>query len=64
MLTGKTVGKLDVQRFFETIGKIQGEKSNAVVTVKSIRRKGELHKNQTDMGKAGAAGWEIGRPGF
>ena len=56
MLTGKTVGKLDVQRFFETIGKIQGEKSNAVVTVKSIRRKGELHKKQTDMGKAGAAG--------
>lgn len=45
MLTGKTVGKLDVQRFFETIGKIQGGKSNAVVTVKSIRRKGENARN-------------------
>lgn len=56
MLTGKTVGKLDVQRFFETIGKIQGEKSNTVVTVKSIRRGEENDKGQADMGRAGTAG--------
>ena len=39
MTTGESVGKLNIQNFFETLAKIVGEQQNVSITVKSIRLK-------------------------
>lgn len=39
MITGESVGKLNIQCFFETLAKIVGEQENVAITVKSIRQK-------------------------
>lgn len=48
MITGEFVGKLDVQRFFETLAKLVGEQYNVKITVKSIRRKETMEEIQTN----------------
>ncbi len=39
MITGEFVGKLNIQKFAETLAKLVGEQYNVSITVKSIRRK-------------------------
>lgn len=43
----EAVGKLDVQRFFETLAKIIGEQEGVVITVKSIRLKEPSDKDDS-----------------
>ena len=39
MITGESVGKLNIENFFETLAKIVGEQENVTITVKSIRER-------------------------
>ncbi len=48
MITGEFVGKLNIQKFAETLAKLVGEQYNVKITVKSIRRKETMEEIQTN----------------